>query len=143
MLAPLEIEIEGVGTYRLPNIWEQDRIKRMRPRSRQLEARLALPLGMTVAQFRRLPQQAREAVRRAYLSLTAPPEPSRLQGRPEPCLRLAKGVHRTDEEKAAIGRYLLEVKAGLPRGHFGPWLDDHNVSKSLAHEAMKLARIGG
>jgi len=31
-------------------------------------------------------------------------------------LRFQMGVHRTDAEKVAIGRKLLEVKASLPRG---------------------------
>lgn len=74
------------------------------------------------------------------MALTAPATPSMPHGHQERRLRLTKGVHRTDEEKAEIGRYLIEVKADLPRGHFGPWLRDHDISTTLAREAMRQAR---
>lgn len=50
------------------------------------------------------------------------------------------GGHRSDREKIEIGRYLLEVKAKLPRGHFGPWLRDKSgLSDGMAHQCMRRA----
>jgi hypothetical protein len=51
-----------------------------------------------------------------------------------------KGGHRTIEEKIEIGRKLLEMKAELPHGHFGPWLRESGISQGLAHDCMKFAR---
>lgn len=43
-------------------------------------------------------------------------------------------------EKAAIGRVLLDKKASLPRGHFGPWLEEQGVPANFARGAMRLAK---
>lgn len=45
-----------------------------------------------------------------------------------------------DEEKIALGRRLIEVKAELPRGHWGPWLKRQGLPISSAHQAMRLAK---
>ncbi|PSJ57392.1 hypothetical protein [Pseudaminobacter soli (ex Li et al. 2025)] len=45
-----------------------------------------------------------------------------------------------EEEKIALGRELIEVKASLPHGHFGPWLKKQGVPISSAHQAMRLAK---
>ncbi|HEV2901537.1 MAG TPA: hypothetical protein VGX71_27595 [Pseudaminobacter sp.] len=51
-----------------------------------------------------------------------------------------KGAHRTVKEKTEIGRQLLAKKAALPRGHFGPWLQESGLSSHMAHQCMALAR---
>lgn len=53
-----EVEIEGVGTYRLPNQWQGLRLKRLRGDERHT-AVLALGCGMTVRQFNKLPSESR------------------------------------------------------------------------------------
>src|SRR5947209_5130734 len=49
-----EVEIEGVGTYRLPNQWQLERVNRLRGLKRHI-AVLAVGCGMTVRQFMKLP----------------------------------------------------------------------------------------
>src|SRR5438105_3685506 len=66
-----EVEIEGVGTYRLPNQWQGHRLKRLRGYQRHT-AVLALGCGMTVRQFNHLPPQKQAEVHRAYLALMSP-----------------------------------------------------------------------
>lgn len=66
-----EIEVEGVGTYRLPNQWQEHRIKRMGARDRRT-ASLAFGLGMSVAQFKKLPEEKRLETWAAYCALMAP-----------------------------------------------------------------------
>ena len=69
------IEIEGVGTYRLPNEWQYGRLGRMRGKKRHT-AVLAFGCGMTVRQFAKLPLDRQQAVHRAaYLALMSLPEP--------------------------------------------------------------------
>ncbi|MDQ0998048.1 hypothetical protein QFZ34_003230 [Phyllobacterium ifriqiyense] len=46
-----EIEIEDVGTYRLPNMWQWKRIQRVRGLNRHI-APLAVGLGLTYKEFR-------------------------------------------------------------------------------------------
>jgi hypothetical protein len=48
--------------------------------------------------------------------------------------------HLREEQKIALGRELLEAKARLPHGHFGPWLAEQGISSDRAHKCMKLAR---
>jgi hypothetical protein len=45
-------------------------------------------------------------------------------------------------EKIALGRGLIEIKARLPHGHFGPWLAEHGISADRANRCMRLAREG-
>lgn len=47
------------------------------------------------------------------------------------------------DQKLAIGRRLLEVKASLPHGHFGLWLDkQEGLSPGMARQCMALAKGG-
>ncbi|SFI65574.1 hypothetical protein SAMN04515648_1011 [Phyllobacterium sp. CL33Tsu] len=66
-----EIEIEDVGTYRLPNMWQQSRIGKINGPNRGI-APLAFGLGMTIHQFKKLPADRQEATRQAYMALTSP-----------------------------------------------------------------------
>jgi len=50
----IEIEIEEVGTYRLPNQWQGQRLRRLRGEECHT-AVLAIGCGMTVRQFNKLP----------------------------------------------------------------------------------------
>ncbi|TPK42642.1 MULTISPECIES: hypothetical protein [unclassified Mesorhizobium] len=136
-----EIEVEGVGTYRLPNAWQSSRIGRMRSADRSV-ARLAFGCGMTVPQFRKLPQDRQQAVWQAYLALMSPTNaggvPSSNDNEPA-ATRFRKGIHRSTGEKIAIGRRLIAVKTSLPRGHFGPWLEEKGIPAQFAHMVMKMA----
>ncbi|MER8751609.1 hypothetical protein NKH57_20415 [Mesorhizobium sp. M1050] len=66
-----EVEIEGIGTYRLPNQWQGHRLKRLRGDQRHT-AVLALGCGMTDRQFNHLPAEKQQEVHRAYLTLMSP-----------------------------------------------------------------------
>lgn len=66
-----EIEIEDVGVYRLPNMWQEARIKGM-VRSRRHIAMLAYGMGMTVPQFKKLSQEQRDEIQTAFHRLTSP-----------------------------------------------------------------------
>ncbi|RVG50544.1 hypothetical protein [Sinorhizobium meliloti] len=66
-----EIEIEDVGIYRLPNMWQYDRIKRVQGPNRVI-APLAFGLGMTIQQFKRLTPEQQNLVQQAYYRLTSP-----------------------------------------------------------------------
>ena len=57
-----EIEIEDVGVYRLPSMWQRHRIKRIKRSDRDVAA-LAFGCGMTVRQFRKLPTDKQALVR--------------------------------------------------------------------------------
>ncbi len=47
---------------------------------------------------------------------------------------LRREAHRTVKEKIEIGRQLIAKKAALPRGHFGPWLQESGLSPHTAHQ---------
>jgi hypothetical protein len=134
-----EVEIEGVGTYRLPNQWQLERVNRLRGLKRHI-AVLAVGCGMTVRQFMKLPDATKAEVDRAYLALMSPSNSYRPASEPtEP--RAVPGGHMSVDQKLAIGRRLLEAKASLPRGHFGPWLEkQQGLSRSMALQCMTLAR---
>ncbi|MER8431160.1 hypothetical protein [Mesorhizobium caraganae] len=66
-----EIEIEDVGVYRLPSMWQRHRIKRIKRSDRDVAA-LAFGCGMTVRQFRKLPADKQALVRQAWLVLISP-----------------------------------------------------------------------
>ncbi len=66
-----EIEIEDVGTFRLPNVWQQHRIKQM-PQAKRLTASMAFGLGMTVPQFKTLSADKQAEAWRAWCLLTSP-----------------------------------------------------------------------
>lgn len=49
--------------------------------------------------------------------------------------------HMSDDQAITIGRRLLQAKASLTHGHFGPWLDkQQGLSRSMAMQCMALAR---
>ncbi len=57
------------------------------------------------------------------------------KGRERPSRR-----HRSIDEKIAIGRRLLEVKASLPWGHWGPWVREKSgLSEQMVQQCMALA----
>jgi hypothetical protein len=64
-----EIEIDGVGTYRLPNQWQSQRLRRLRGEERHT-AVLAIGCGRTVRQFNKLPADKQYEVHKAYLALS-------------------------------------------------------------------------
>lgn len=136
-----EIQIEDVGTYRLPNMWQWKRIQRVRGPNRNI-APLAVGLGLTYQEFRALPREKQKEAQRAYLDLTSPAniDPLPRTGPPPRTVAFRPCIHRTDEEKVEIGKYLLQVKKSLPRGHFGPWLrDEAGISEATARLCMRLA----
>jgi hypothetical protein len=52
-----------------------------------------------------------------------------------------KGAHPTAEERISIGKRLLEAKATLPHGHFGPWLcEKSGLGYDAARRYMAAAR---
>ena len=137
-----EIEIEGVGTYRLPNQWQSQRLRRLRGDERQT-AVLALGCGMTIRQVSKLPADKQAEVHKAYLALMSPSNVVPLADPAPAETRVIPRGHLSDGQKLAIGRWLLHQKATLPRGHFGPWLDKQKgLSRHMASQCMALA-IGG
>ncbi|TIS85645.1 MAG: DUF3102 domain-containing protein [Mesorhizobium sp.] len=51
--------------------------------------------------------------------------------------------HLSPDQKLVIGRWLVETKASLPHGHFGPWLDkQEGLSRGMALQCMALATGG-
>lgn len=134
-----EIEIEGVGTYRLPNQWQLRRINRLRGADRHTAA-LALGCGMTIRQFTKLPADKQAEVHRAYLALMSPSNVPFVESEPIEPRAIPRG-HLSVDQKLIIGWRLLETKASLPRGHFGPWLQrQKSLSPSMAQQCMALAR---
>ncbi|ESY70012.1 MULTISPECIES: DUF3102 domain-containing protein [Mesorhizobium] len=137
-----EIEIEGVGTYRLPNQWQGQRLRRLRGEERHT-AVLAIGCGMTVRQFNKLPADKQHEVHRAYLALISPSNVVPLADPPSADTRAIPRGHLSIHQKLAVGRWLLHNKTSLPHGHFGPWLDkQEGLSRSMASQCMRLA-IGG
>ncbi|TGS15897.1 hypothetical protein EN852_009700 [Mesorhizobium sp. M2E.F.Ca.ET.209.01.1.1] len=131
-----EIEVEGVGTYRLPNEWQYGRLGRMRGEKRHT-AVLAFGCGMTVRQFAKLSQDRQQAVHRAYLALLSPPKPEPADN---DAVGLPSGRWSTDL-KLKVGCWLMHMKTTLPRGHFGPWVEKQPcLSRSMALQCMALAR---
>lgn len=131
-----EIEIEGVGTYRLPNDWQYGRLARMRGEKRHT-AVLAFGCGMTVRQFVKLPPDRQQAVHRAYLTLMSPPEPEPADNA---AVALPSGRWSTDL-KVRVGCWLMHMKTTLPRGHFGSWVvKQPGLSRSMALQCMALAK---
>ncbi|MBM2711681.1 DUF3102 domain-containing protein [Mesorhizobium caraganae] len=135
-----EIEIEGVGVFR-PNMWQSQRLSRLRGLKRHI-AVLAAGCRMTTRQFMKLPDATKAELDRAYLALMSPSNSYRPASEPAET-RAEPGGHMSAEMKLAIGRRLLQVKASLPHGHFGPWLDkQEGLSRSMAQQCMALATGG-
>lgn len=139
---PFEIDIEGVGAYRLPNMWEGQRIRHMPPGPNKALAPLAFGCGMTVRQFRKLPADRQEAVRRAYFELLSPTDRRICPTAADDATPTRFGARLSESQKLKIGRLLIEAKASLPRGHFGPWVEQKGLSRSMASQCMALAKEG-
>lgn len=80
-----EIEIDGVGIYRLPNQWQGQRLRRLRGEERHT-AVLPIGCGMTVRRFNKLPAEKQQEVHRAYLALMSRAMSCRWQNRRRPTL---------------------------------------------------------
>lgn len=65
-----ESHIEDVGTYRSLNMWQHERVMKIRGPNRHI-AILAFGLGMTLKQFKKLPADKQHEVQRAYSRLVA------------------------------------------------------------------------
>ncbi|RWE78103.1 hypothetical protein [Mesorhizobium sp.] len=134
-----EIEVDSLGTYRLPNEWQYRRLGRMRGEKRHT-AVLAFGCGMTVRQFAKLPPDGQQAVHGAYLALTFPPEPQRPEPADNDTMVLPAG-HWPLAFKIKVGCRLMHMKETLPRGHFGPWVDKQpGLTSKMAQQCMALAR---
>lgn len=135
----LEIEIEDLGTYRMPNMWQMHRIRKMQEPNASL-AWLAFGMGMTIQQFKKLPLEDREKVRNACNHLTAPSAPRDPEAPPRPYMP-RKGEHLSDERKIELGRRLLQIKRQLPHGHFGLWVKERSgLSPGMVQECMRVAK---
>jgi len=134
-----EIEIEDVGVYRLPNMWQNHRIISM-PRAKRFNASLAYGLGMSLQQFYALPADKQEEVARAYWTLVSPTAsalqpPARGPVLPRPYERLSEA------RMIEIGQELLRIKDRLPHGEFGPWLADRSgLTPAAAQRYMRAAK---
>ena len=136
-----ETEIEGVGTYRLPNQWQGQRLRRLRGEERHT-AVLAIGCGMTVRQFNKLPADKQHEVHKTYLALMAPSNVVPLADPAPAYTRAIPRAHLSIDQKLAIGRRLLRNKAALHYGHFGPWLDkEEGLSRHMASQCMALAKV--
>lgn len=140
-----EIYIEGVGEVR--RLTERQQYKAFRrDRKNGMKRAWAFACGRTLAEFNRLSPEQQAAVGRAYRALTddrARMSPSATETAPakaEPWPRFQKGIHRSDEEKIRIGLILIGVKQRVPRGTFGPRLDEMEIPRSFAQACMQLAR---
>lgn len=134
-----EIEVEGVGPFRLPNMWQAQRLNRLRGMKRHI-AVLAAGSGMTTRQFMKLPDAVKAELDRAYMMLMSPANLAPLAD-PKPAEpRAIPRGHMSVDLKLEVGRRLLAVKASLPRGHFGPWLEkQQGLSRGMASQCMRLA----
>ncbi|MGV2106997.1 DUF3102 domain-containing protein [Agrobacterium vitis] len=135
-----EIEVEDIGTMRHLNVWQLERIKRMRPGPDKEIAVIAFGLGSTVRQFKKLPLDQCKAAHDANDRLYAPapfPSPEIRQRPPVP----RKGEHASIEKKIELGRQLIHMKTQLPRGHFIPWVEEKSgITYGQAQRWMKIAK---
>lgn len=136
------IDVDGIGLVRLPNDWQQSRINRLRGADRHI-ASLAASAGMSIRQFKELSPDLKQAVWEAYKALMCPSNMDRFAPPQEPGPMFQRGIHRGIAEKVAIGRELIAIKAKLPKGHFGPWVEESGLSRSMAMDCMALAREAG
>ncbi|MBB2821296.1 UNVERIFIED_ORG: hypothetical protein GGD59_004568 [Rhizobium esperanzae] len=136
-----EIEVEGLGIMRPVNNFQMARIKNISDRENREIAFAAFGLGMTVKQFKALPEEQRRAAWDAHSRLCSPaalaPEPKAQPDRP----RLPRPFERVSEEKMIqIGRELIRIKGQLPHGHFGPWVREQSgLSIGQARRFMRAA----
>lgn len=93
--------------------------------------------GMMYLHVRRLRPESMSCKDAAYIRNRRAEISEREKGR----AASSRWRHRTTDEKLVLGRRLLEVKASMPHGHFGPWLREKaDVSTNAARTAMRLAR---
>ncbi|GLR54333.1 hypothetical protein KYK30_32090 [Shinella yambaruensis] len=135
-----EIEVDGVGTMRHLNNWQIVAIRKMADPKRRAIAELAFGLGMTVRQFQGLSISHQNAAREAHNRLYSP-EAFRLPNPKNAPVRLPQRYERVSDEKmATMGAELLAIKAKLPRGHFGVWVEEKSgITYSQAQRFMKTA----
>ncbi|TBZ69032.1 DUF3102 domain-containing protein [Rhizobium leguminosarum bv. viciae] len=123
------------------NNFQMARIKNIANRDNREIAFAAFGLGMTVQQFKALPEEQRRAAWDAHSRLCSPaalaPERGAQPDRP----RLPRPFERVPEEKMIqIGRELIRIKHQLPQGHFGSWvLEQSGLSISQAQRFMRAA----
>lgn len=54
---------------------------------------------------------------------------------------VADGEDESQERMIELGRELLAIKAKLPRGHFGPWIEEKSgITYCAARRFMKAAK---
>lgn len=135
-----EIEVEGIGTMRHLNVFQIDRLKRMRPGLNKEIALVSFGLGLTVQQFKKLPPCRQKAAQDAHDALYAPAPMISREARQR--IRVPrKGEHVSIEQQVDLGRRLLQMKVQLPRGHFIPWIEDKSgISYGQALRWMKAAK---
>jgi hypothetical protein len=66
-----EIEVEDIGMVRLPNMWQQMSLKRVRGPNREI-SRFAAAACMSIKQFKNLPAEKQREIRLANLRLMSP-----------------------------------------------------------------------
>jgi hypothetical protein len=137
-----EVEVEGVGIMRHLNDWQILRLRKMAKGPNRNIAPLAFGLGMTVQQFKKLAPEQKRAAWDAHNRLMdlaggLPPR-SAAEQRP----RIPRAWERISEARMIeLGRELIQIKARLPHGHFGLWVEEKSgITYSQAQRFMKAAR---
>ncbi|WP_244597451.1 DUF3102 domain-containing protein [Rhizobium hidalgonense] len=124
------------------NNFQMARIKNISDHENREIAFVAFGLGMTIKQFKALPEEQRRAAWDAHSRLCSPaalaPEPKAQPDRP----RLPRRFERVSDDKMIqIGRELIRIKDQLPHGHFGPWLKENSgLSIGQAQRFMRAAK---
>lgn len=137
-----EIEIDGIGTLRPMNAFQLHRAMRIKDRGNRTIALAAFGLGLSVQQFKKLTPEKQHEIWNAHSRLISPaaiaPRRERSNQAPHP----PKPYTRLSEaQKAHYGRELLNMKASLPRGYFGPWLREKSgLTVSQAQRYMRMAK---
>ncbi|WP_237357889.1 DUF3102 domain-containing protein [Rhizobium phaseoli] len=123
------------------NNFQMARIKNISDRENREIAFAAFGLGMTVKQFKALPEEQRRAAWDAHSRLCSPAALA-AESRAKPDRpRLPRPFERVPEEKMIqIGRELIRIKDQLPHGHFGPWVREQSgLSYKQAQSFMRAA----
>ncbi|OOO26368.1 hypothetical protein BS627_04785 [Agrobacterium salinitolerans] len=137
-----EIEIEDVGMLRPMNAFQLHRAMRIKDRGNRAIAFAAFGLGLSVQQFKKLPTQKQREIWDAHSRLISPASSAPRRERSEHASNPPKPYTRLSEaQKAYYGKQLIDMKASLPRGHFGPWLREKSgLTVSQAQRYMRMAR---
>lgn len=138
-----EIEIDGIGTLRPMNAFQLHRAMRIKDRGNRAIALAAFGLGLSVQQFKKLPPEKQREIWDAHSRLISPaaiaPRRARSTNQAPPPPKLYTRL--SEAQKAHYGRELLNMKASLPRGHFGPWLREKSgLTVSQAQRYMRMAK---